>query len=132
MRLERRRGLVQHCRVTRADIVLVEVEVHAARHNLLLGWRRRRRGWRRWWRGRRRRWRWRYDRIAYVMASECTQAGPDGGAAQSEGDSIFMVASILIYCCPNAGSRPGTNDTSDQGACSPLPRLAQIGAPDKE
>src|ERR1700751_3368263 len=57
MRLERRRGLIQHCRVNRTNIVLAQVEMHAAKHNLLLGWRRRRWWrWRRWW-WRRRRWR---------------------------------------------------------------------------
>ena len=66
------------------------------------------------------------------MASKCTQAGPDDGTARSERHSIFMVASILIYRGPNSGSRPGTNYTSDQGACSSLPRLLQIGTPDRD
>lgn len=65
------------------------------------------------------------------MARECTQAGPDGAPAHSERDSIFVVASILIYDCSDARAGTSTNDASDQRACSPAPRLLQVGATPK-
>src|SRR5271156_58432 len=103
--LQDRDGLIQHGGVTRADIRLVEVEMHSAQHQLL---RRRRRWWRRrrrrWWRWRRR---WRRGR-GQQIANDATDYGASRNS-RCTSNCVSLRTAALERC--NSASAASTGDS---------------------
>src|SRR5208283_678658 len=90
--LQSRCGFIQNGGITRSDLRLVEVEMHTAKHQLLLDRRRRWRWWRRWWRWRwRRRWWYRRRRHEVPGQTADQSAHHDPGGAS---DLISLFGTI--------------------------------------